>query len=214
MLNKSKSLILFLLATGIALIFAAFQAGDKKQITNKFASQIIDGDKSSCHQTEQGPVIDWHRDVKLNYADFKATSKGSPGFAVATTSSAFGYSITDRGGEISGSIYVRFYCEKSWWNPDFILDEVLEHEQLHFDICELFGRKLYKEVLELREEGKLNKRTIQRLQSKFEKQYSDYQDLYDKETDHSTKGDEQRKWNKKVKRELADLSDYSDYHSF
>jgi len=214
MYNNSKSLILFLLATGIVLIFAAFKVRDEKPITNKFSSQIIDGDTSSCYQTEQGPVINWNKDVKLKYADFKATSKGSPGFAVASTSSAFGYSITDRGGEISGSIYVRFYCEESWWNPDFMLDEVLEHEQLHFDICELFGRKLYKEVLELRNSGKISKRSIDRIQSKYEKQYSDYQDLYDKETDHSTNGDEQRKWNKKIKRELNELSDYSDYHSF
>ena len=196
------------------IFFGAFRIEDNKQIVENLPSQIKDGDQSSCHQTAQGPVIDWNKDIKLKYTDFKATSKDGPGFAVATTSSAFGYSIIDRGGEISGSIYVRFYCEESWWNPDFMLDEVLEHEQLHFDICELFGRKLYKEVLELRKSGKINKWSIDKIQSKYEKQYSDYQDLYDKETDHSTNGDEQRKWNKKIKKELNELSDYSDYQHF
>ena len=209
-----KQLLLILLISAPIVFMASFQIEGENPVIENQKLLSTDGDQSSCQQTEQGPVIEWNKNVKLKYADFKATSKGSPGLAVATTSSAFGYSITDSGGEISGNIFVRFYCEESWWNPDFKLDEVLEHEQLHFDICELFGRKLYKEVLELRDEAKLNKRAIQRIQSKFEKQYADYQDLYDKETDHSTIGNEQRKWNRKVKNELDDLEEYSDYHSF
>ena len=209
-----KSLFFVILSAGFVILLSASRPAEKTVIGNGHPTLMTDGKQDSCYETEQGPVIDWRNDYKLKYSDFKASSKGSPGFAVATTSSAFGYSITDRGGVISGSIYVRFYCEESWWNPDFMLDEVLEHEQLHFDICELFGRKLYKEVWSLRNRDKLNKRNIQRLQSEFEKQYADYQDLYDKETDHSTNGNEQRKWNKKIKRELNELSDYTDYHIF
>ena len=85
---------------------------------------------------------------------------------------------------------------------------------MHFDICELFGRKLYKELLSLRSRDKLNSRIIDRLHSKLEKQYSNYQDKYDKETEHSIDRAEQRKWNKKVKEELNSMKKYSNYHSF
>ena len=210
----TKSFYSLLLSFGFVLFLGAFRIGDNEPLVNSHPLLPTAGGNSSCHQTEDGPVIDWQSGLKLKYTDFKAKSKGSRGFAVATTSSAFGYSITDNGGEISGSIYVLFYCEESWWNPDFRLDEVLDHEQLHFDICELFGRKLYKEVLALRDGGRLNKRTIHRLHNKFEKQYANYQDLYDKETEHSTNGDEQRKWNKKIRNELEVLSEYAGYHSF
>ena len=159
-------------------------------------------------------MIDWQSGLKLKYADFKADSKGGPGFAVATTASAFGYSITDNNGKITGSIYVRFYCNESWWNPDVILYDVLDHEQLHFDICELFGRKLYKELLSLRTRGKLNSRSIERLHSKLEKQYSNYQDKYDKDSEHSINRVEQHYWNKRVKNELNAMEAYSNYSSF
>jgi hypothetical protein len=204
---------LLLTALFILSLFA-FRSADEKPAITAYLLQKPDGDQSPCHPTAQGPVIDWRSDYKLKYRDFKAATRSSPGFAVATTSSAFGYSITDRGGEVSGSIYVRFYCEESWWNPDFRLDEVLEHEQLHFDICELFGRKFYKAVLTLRDNGNLNHRSMKRLKSEFEKQYDAWQGQYDSETDHGTKGDEQRKWNQKIKRRLDELSEYADYSAF
>ncbi|MCF6170598.1 MAG: DUF922 domain-containing Zn-dependent protease [Bacteroidales bacterium] len=213
-MHRFISLFYFLLLAAASLFsIDLFPQGDPEPLKNPPPFPEA-GEYSTCHQTGEGPVIDWYSRLKLKYSDFKAQSKGSPGFAVATTSSAFGYRIQDDGSEVSGSIFVRFYCEESWWNPNFIMDEVLEHEQLHFDICELFGRKLYKEVLSLRNADRLNKRTIQRLHAKFEKQYANYQDKYDKETNHSTRGGEQRKWNEKIKKELDELAEFAGYHEF
>ncbi len=214
LLSRFKTSFLLPASFIFILLPGAFRSADQTGTVTKYGFIGTDGETSSCRLTEQGPVIEWRSDSRLKYSDFKAEDKGSPGFAIATTSSAFGYSITDTDGDISGSIYVRFYCEESWWNPNFRLDEVLDHEQLHFDICELFGRKLYKEVLTLRSMGSLNKKAMHRLHRKLEKQYGNYQDLYDKQTDHSTNGDAQRKWNKKIKDELEALSAYADYHRF
>lgn len=159
-------------------------------------------------------VIEWSPQYKLKISDFKAKSKGSPGFAVATTTSAFGFEIVNTNGKINGSIFVRFLCDKSWWNPDYYQRDVLQHEQLHFDICELFGRKLYKEILKLRKQGRLNQKNIERLQSRLEEEYDEYQDLYDFETDHSVNTKMQVYWNKKIKHELEELSAFANYHNF
>jgi len=173
---------------------------------------------SSCQIYPEESIINWQSQMKLKREDFKAETRTSNSSKVATTSSGFGYSITDNGGDISGSIFVRFYCNKSWWNSKLIetdrVEYVLEHEQLHFDICELFGRKLYKGVLELRDSRKLNSKTIDKLQTKLEKQYFNYQDKYDKETNHSVNRVEQYYWNKHISKELAAMSKYSDYSSF
>lgn len=209
-----KSFLIILFSASTLFFLSAFLIEDNKPLSYLNLHQTVSDDNSSCHSTSDGPVIEWQSAVKLKYSDFKADKKGSPGFAVAATASAFGYSLTDDGGDISGSIFVVFYCDKSWWNPDFILDEVLEHEQLHFDICELFGRKLYQEILSLRYTNRLSIRNINRVYSKLEKQYSNYQDKYDQETDHSTNGQQQRNWNKKVKRQLGAMSKYSNYKSF
>lgn len=163
--------------------------------------------------------IDWDINNKLTINDFKSKNKESDGSAVAITASAFGFSITDSNGIITGSIYVRFYPNRSWWDPDHRINgenhnEILKHEQLHFDICELFGRKLFKEVLYLKRKGKLNEKTINELNIRLDNEYSRYQDNYDKETNHSINRRQQLKWNSKVKRDLQSLSAYANYHKF
>ena len=210
-----KLLFLLLLSSGFVILLSAFSLGDKMQVMN---SQY-DYDISYLHRnTYTGQILDWKRNLKLKHTDFKADSKGIRGSAIANTASGFGFNITDKNGEITGSIYVRFYCDKSWWKYELIPEEkrdyVLAHEQLHFDICELFGRKLHKELLTLRSSGRLNERTIKRLHSKLEKQYSNYQDKYDKETEHSINRVEQYYWSKLIKTELEAMSEYSNYSSF
>lgn len=175
-------------------------------------------DKHNRPDKSNNTFIEWREDSKLLQSDFKAKIHESPGSTVATTASAFGFSITDYNGDISGSIYVRFYPSQSWWNPEYSNDEnvenVLKHEQLHFDICELYGRKLFKGILGLRGNGRLNERNINKLLSKLEKEYSNYQDKYDLETEHSINRPEQVKWNSRIKKELVSMKWYSNYHSF
>lgn len=209
-----KSLQLVLISTCTVFFLSAFLIMEDTTYADHNSHTSILNNNSSCRFSSDGPVIDWDSGVKLKFSDFKADKKGSPGFAVATTSSAFGYRITDDGGEISGSVFVVFYCNKSWWNRDYMLDKVLEHEQLHFDICELYGRKLYREILTLRRTNRLSVHNINKVYSKLEKQYSNYQDRYDEETGHSTNGQQQRNWEKKVERQLAAMSSYSNYKSF
>lgn len=214
MFQTIKLSILILLAGSFVLFMSSFLIEENNNLTNNPESPDEPKDNSSCHFTSEGPVIEWESDLKLKYSDFKADKKGSPGFAVATTASAFGYRIDDTDGKISGSVFVVFYCNKSWWNRNYLLDEVLEHEQLHFDICELYGRKLYQEIISLRNSNRLSIKNINKVYLKLEKQYSNYQDKYDEETDHSTNGQQQRLWNKKIKKQLAAMSGYSNYRKF
>ena len=196
-----KRLVQLLLLTGTILFLSSFNTQNP-----------------TCLKTDNGYTIDWQNHYKLKQSDFKANKKWSLGNTVANTYSGFGYCITDNNGIITGSIFVRFYCNKSWFKSDLgdteDISYILKHEQLHFDICELFGRKLYKGILSLINSNKLSQRNIDKIQSKLEKQYSNYQKAYDKETNHSINVNEQRRWEKKVKNELEKLSGYSDYTSF
>jgi hypothetical protein len=69
-----KSLPLFLFVSASLFFLQAFQISDEVLTEKNRQLIMLDGDKSSCHQTAQGPVIDWQPDVKLNYTDFKAGS--------------------------------------------------------------------------------------------------------------------------------------------
>jgi len=165
-------------------------------------------------KTDYGPAIEWTPTVKLEWSDFKAKKKTSAGFAVATSTCGFGLESETKEGKTFHKIYVRFYCDESWHNAGIKIPAVLAHEQLHFDICEIYGRKLYKELLKLKKNGKLSNEKAEDIYNKMMKEYNDYQDLYDLETDHSTNGKKQQEWNEKVKQELTSLKNYSDYLRF
>jgi len=195
----------------IAFILFGFGYGNSDEVksTGNYAIET-----TACRSTSNGLAIDWHVHEKLGYADFKAKSKNSRGFAIATASSNFGYEVEDDKDIFAIKIYVQFYCKESWWNPRMKMDDVLSHEQLHFDICELYGRKFYKAVLGLKEADKFNENTLARLYDKMEADFDAYQDLYDDETDHSTNGDMQREWDEFIDNELARLSEYARYWEF
>jgi len=197
---SSKPIVVFILMVSI-LLFSSFT------ITNTLSTKVTEPE-----------TINWQHNLKLRRSDFKASKKWVLDNSVASSYCGFGYSITDVNGDISGNIYVRFNSDKSWFNSEITdpekVEYILKHEQLHFDICELFGRKMYKEVLKLISLNKLNQRTIERIQSKLENQYSDYQKKYDKETNHSIIISKQKKWQEKIRKELSQMKQYANYSTF
>ena len=164
---------------------------------------------SKCQNTPRGWAVAWQENQPLVWDDFQALEKEGGGFAIASASCNFGFDEID--GDIK--LFVRFYCNESWKNT-YLIESVLHHEQLHFDICEVYGRKFYKLVLALESQNNLS---VKRLEKEFDSlqiEYEAYQTLYDKETDHSTNGEMQRFWNQKISDELAELKAYADYSKY
>lgn len=172
------------------------------------------GISGRCKKTSKGMAIDWDSDLRLKWSDFQSVRKVGKGFSIAASTCGFGYDGIVQGNEIKLNIYVRFYCEDSWRNPDFDMADVLEHEQLHFDICELYGRKFYKGVTELRKRNKLNERNLQNLYDSLVEEYDNFQDVYDDETNHSTIASAQQRWNSDITKEINKLSGFANYTEF
>lgn len=89
-------------------------------------------------------------------------------------------------------------------------DELLNHEQGHFDINEIFARYCIKELKEVKVKnmdkfGKVVEKTFDRIGREMSK----FQDEYDRETDHSKVRDKQIEWNKKIARMLKETEAYS-----
>jgi hypothetical protein len=170
-------------------------------------------DKDYCENTERGWAIEWQPGFKLSWDDFRAKEKGSRGFAVAVTSCGFGYNVYHEGNKKNIKVFARFYCYESWWNDGIDIPAVLEHEQLHFDICELYGRKLYAGIKKLKKENNLSKKSLNQLNQKLHAEYSNMQDLYDDESDHSTNGKMQKAWEDKIRQEIASLDMYERHNT-
>ena len=87
--------------------------------------------------------IKWNEDRKLTWDDFKAAPlKMGSTAAMTTTHLGFSYSVAN--GKITYKIDCQFEKNKSWGLVKN--DWILKHEQGHFDIAEIFARKLNKSL--------------------------------------------------------------------
>ena len=165
---------------------------------------------------QEEPVILWDEDYKLNWSDFKAAPRNL-GDAVATTASGitFGFSIKEQNGRVIGfttSVKAHFYPEHSWYKKDFASPNVLAHEQLHFDITELFVRKFRQRIMRLTVSNNI-KKDLQKLRETIEKELAIMQDAYDFETNFSRQKDSQKKWQAFIEFELNKLSDFKNVNA-
>jgi len=88
-------------------------------------------------------------------------------------------------------------------------EEALNHEKRHFDICEIYARKIRQIISQTHfNRGNFNEE-LGYLFKKLVKEYRAEQYRYDHETEHSIDADEQKKWNTIIDSQLDALSDYS-----
>ena len=93
----------------------------------------------------------------------------------------------------------------------FTLVEICsKHEQGHFDIAEIFARKLNKEITMFLTKSKRHEE-LNNIYTKVMNEKRDTQQLYDEETNHSINKSQQAAWNKKIEEMLEELKDYDDY---
>jgi hypothetical protein len=155
-------------------------------------------------------IIAWDENRPLNWDDFKG--KPEPRFAAATTSYDILKTIAKKNDNASEvKITAVFFKRSSWKKVQWINDDVLAHEQRHFDIVELFARKLRKKLgdQKFKSYTELEEKLLE-LYGVNDKEMDLYQDQYDEETDGSMNGDQQRAWQKKIAREIKELDTYKE----
>ena len=154
-------------------------------------------------------VIYWTSDYKLTWNDFE----GDPNYkhdyrdiSAITVSGIVDY----RGCEDGKLIYkIKSYFEKknSWVKMAGRNDHTLEHEQIHFDITELYARKLRKELAQ-RAFACGEEAAFETFVNDFLKGWQSMQEVYDMETEYSNEHHEQHEWMGKVQEELDALDAY------
>ena len=129
----------------------------------------------------------------------------------AVTVSSLSYKSELRGRSAMIKISALFLPSKSWTLYPKLehAEEALNHEKRHFDICEIYARKIRQEISNAR----LNRYNFNvEVGSIFKKLVTEYramQTRYDSETRHSVDREQQKKWNSYIDSQLASLSDYS-----
>ena len=152
--------------------------------------------------------LEWRADQPLTWSDFKGPVDGETEM-LAMTKSKLKYSWQCDDNGFSFTVLARFDRGKSWKKSGEVSDRILAHEQLHFDITDLYARKMRQFAEKLENPCKL---TVEEMKEKLmvlQIEWDDRQKQYDRETDHSLKRDVQEKWADMVAYELKVLQKYA-----
>jgi hypothetical protein len=84
---------------------------------------------------------------------------------------------------------------------------LLQHEQRHFDLCEVYARKLRQKLAKRSWTGD-DADKIDRIYQHLYKELNERQLKYDEETVHGLDTDKQHEWNEQIAKELNELTDY------
>ncbi len=159
-------------------------------------------------QSNKEELLDWSDTRKLTWADYKANpDPDSDAAASTTTYLVIDYNITSR--SFSYKIESRFSKTHSWGLHK--TEYILSHEQGHFDIAEIFARKLNKKMSEYNFNNKTYQKNLQKIYDEVTKEKEDLQNNYDNETNHSIRKEEQAQWLKKIKLLLEEYAAWAEY---
>ncbi len=158
-----------------------------------------------------GQNIIWDPDRKLNWEDFQGMADTSSKFDALTQSGVqYSYRWQSSNHKITYTFEVNAYYDKSksWVKNSKATSTLLAHEQLHFDISELFARKL-KQSMENTTFSVSHEAEIEKLVLASQSAREDMQLQYDTETEHMANAEQQLKWERFIANELEALKKYA-----
>lgn len=162
----------------------------------------------TCYAQDIVDSYVWSTKNKLTWEDFKGTVPPDAD-AAATTASGISYTysanLLHHEVKLDFEVNAFFYPNESWYKPTICNDLVLSHEQLHFDIAELFARKMRKRLNETSFSDNV-KAEIRDIYRKTLKELSDFQERYDWETNFSRDAKQQLRWNKEIAKALLETN--------
>jgi hypothetical protein len=124
----------------------------------------------------------------------------------AVTASGISYQFSTEMGngpvKINFTVSSYFYPDQSWYQPKLVDSIILGHEQLHFDISEVFARKM-RQLLEEARFSKNVKNEVKEIYQAILRELNQFQNQYDRETNFSRNREQQILWNRNIKQLLA-----------
>jgi len=173
-------------------------------------SQVSNSETPSNNKTVVSDQIVWSADRPLTWEDFNGTPDQSVHLHAYTRVSMKSNFVSNT--QTSAVLNVMGYFEKanSWVKKDQKTTSLLLHEQRHFDICDIYRRKLMKE-LEAHDNFNFSNfgQEAQGIFNRIFKAFQDEQARYDRETEHSKLKDRQEEWGVFIDAELKKLNKYA-----
>lgn len=151
-------------------------------------------------------TILWQRDSLLSFSDFKKKPSGS--FQGLTYSGLY-LDMKQEDHLVKVYCYVLFICKESFLKDSS--ESLLKHEQLHFDITELYARKMRQQLSQKNpDKEKSISAAIQKTYNSIVIDLNNEQNRYDKETIHGTNEINQLQWMDSIHKQLNQLENYTE----
>jgi hypothetical protein len=180
----------------LALFFWMFSGNSEK-----FTSTFYLTDKP---KTEDPKQITWSSNRKLNWDDFqKEADPNDPLHAMASTNIAV--SASCRNNVMVYDVKCQFSPNESWTKNKASMD-LLQHEQLHFDITELYARQLRQKLSQQKSLCSGDKNKFKAVVNKVFADWQKAQVRYDNESHHGIDDAKQAAWSQTVATQLDALS--------
>ncbi len=168
---------------------------------------IIIGLTSSTNKSPD--IIYWNADQQLSWQDFKGHPQYQYRDISAITSSGIVHYKGCKDGQINYKVQAYFEKKESWVKAEALTRHHLEHEQIHFDITELYARKLRK-ALSQRDFYCGEEAAFETFVEAVLGNWQAEQQAYDMLTHHSLDKEQQKEWYHKIAMELSLLEDFKD----
>ena len=176
-----------------------------------FALLLLTAGPAAAQQVKLPPgAIRWSASRPLTVADFKGRPKPSQGHA-ALTSANINTGAICRGNVFSGTAQASFDPATSWVRePATITPALLRHEQLHFDIAEVYARRLRQQLGAIQVSCSQLGSTFDRISQAAYTAWQQAEDTYDRDTNHGLLRERQAQWEAKVRQELQELAAFAE----
>jgi hypothetical protein len=157
-------------------------------------------------------AIAWSAARRLRWSDF-ASSAPKAGDEGALTAYSIFYGVRCAGETFEFRAVAGFLPHDSWVRPDVVGDRAtsertLRHEQTHFDLTEVFARRLRQAFSGLYEPCRRANTDLDALASQYLRAERTEQQRYDEETHHGLVAAKQTTWDRKTAADLASLGKY------
>jgi len=161
---------------------------------------------SGMNATSEAPnYLVWNEHYQLQWFDFKgqydSSTFGDAGTAIRIEANPFIHKK-----QIYYDVYALFIPGKSWVKDPS--PELLAHERLHFDIAELYARKVRAKVKLLQQQNERDPKVYNRAVKLLLDESNQIDQEYDMETLHGGLRKQQKKWELLIQQKLAALESY------
>ncbi|HEX9654803.1 MAG TPA: DUF922 domain-containing protein [bacterium] len=197
----------------IGLALAAMSLGLTCSSYHTFSTKQPENlDQMVQRQFSKKNVIFWDEDVVLGWDDFELSFKTKQSYHAQSATGIYSFWNCDSGKFefIVGSVFDR---DGSWVMNWVRYDTrrkgfLLNHEQSHFDLTEVYARRIRRTLSGLKQPCTLSREILNGIVNRFIEEFQEEEKRYDQETDHGLDEDKQFAWNQRIYQELRDLEKF------